>query len=182
MNELTNITPVVIAVLTLCFSIITVFVIPWIKAKIELINVEVEQAELEKIWKWMDVAIKAAEQLAEQGRIEKLDKYQYVANILAKHGFKLDEQDVEVLIEGFCHELPKWFTEGIGITGEVQEMNSNNTGITDNELDALMNAISERYPDGIPDHEDVGLQHALDIIEEAKAALRDDPEDPNGKE
>ena len=102
---MTDITPIVSAVLTIVAALITTFVIPYLKSKLS-------EQKRKRIKEYVDVAVQAAEQLFPTVDGEKLgkEKLEYVAECLAEKGisFNVDDiyDDVRVLIEAavkqFC--------------------------------------------------------------------------------
>lgn len=94
---MTDLTPIVNAVIALIAAIITTFLIPWIKSKIDA-------AKLAQIVEWVGIAVRAAEQIYnESGMGEK--KKQYVLNFLADKGFTLDPNSINAMIEAAVKEL-----------------------------------------------------------------------------
>lgn len=94
---MTDLTPIVNAVITLIAAIVTTFLIPWIKSKIDA-------AKLAQIVEWVGIAVRAAEQIYnESGMGEK--KKQYVLNFLADKGFTLDLNSINAMIEAAVKEL-----------------------------------------------------------------------------
>lgn len=94
---MTDLTPIVNAVITLIAAIITTFLIPWIKSKIDA-------AKLAQIVEWVGIAVRAAEQIYnESGMGEK--KKQYVLDFLADKGFTLDPNSINAMIEAAVKNL-----------------------------------------------------------------------------
>lgn len=94
---MTDLTPIVNAVIALIAAIITTFLIPWIKGKIDA-------AKLAQIVEWVGIAVRAAEQIYnESGMGEK--KKQYVLDFLASKGFTLDPDSINAMIEAAVKEL-----------------------------------------------------------------------------
>ena len=94
---MTDLTPIVNAVIALIAAIITTFLIPWIKSKIDA-------AKLAQIVEWVGIAVRAAEQIYnESGMGEK--KKQYVLDFLASKGFTLDSNSINAMIEAAVKEL-----------------------------------------------------------------------------
>ena len=94
---MTDLTPIVNAVIALIAAIITTFLIPWIKSKIDA-------AKLAQIVEWVGIAVRAAEQIYnESGMGEK--KKQYVLDFLAEKGFTLDPNSINAMIEAAVKEL-----------------------------------------------------------------------------
>lgn len=94
---MTDLTPIVNAVIALIAAIITTFLIPWIKSKIDA-------AKLAQIAEWVGIAVRAAEQIYnESGMGEK--KKQYVLDFLSDKGFTLDPNSINAMIEAAVKEL-----------------------------------------------------------------------------
>ena len=92
-----DLTPIITAVLTLIFSLITAFLIPYIKAK-------TTDEQFNTIKLWVQVAVQAAEMLyVGSGRGE--EKKQYVIEFLKSKGFTLNTEEIENLIESAVLEL-----------------------------------------------------------------------------
>jgi LL-H family phage holin len=92
-----DLTPIITAVLTLIFSLITAFLIPYIKAK-------TTDEQFNTIKLWVQVAVQAAEMLyVGSGRGE--EKKQYVIKFLKSKGFTLNAEEIENLIESAVLEL-----------------------------------------------------------------------------
>ena len=94
---MTDLTPIVNAVIALIAAIITTFLIPWVKSKIDA-------AKLAQIVEWVGIAVRAAEQIYnESGMGEK--KKQYVLDFLADKGFTLDPNSINAMIEAAVKNL-----------------------------------------------------------------------------
>jgi LL-H family phage holin len=92
-----DLTPIITAVLTLIFSLITAFLIPYIKAK-------TTDEQFNTIKLWVQIAVQAAEMLyVGSGRGE--EKKQYVIEFLKSKGFTLNAEEIENLIESAVLEL-----------------------------------------------------------------------------
>lgn len=93
---MTDITPVVQAVITLAVALITAFVIPWLKKKIGTQN-------MDEFLRWVDIAVAAAEQLyaSTDGDAKKA----YVVQFLSNKGFKVDTEALDNAIEAAVLEL-----------------------------------------------------------------------------
>ena len=92
-----DLTPIINAAIKLIGLLIAVFVIPWIKGKIDA-------QKLEKIMGWVKIAVNAAEQIYnESGMGEK--KKEYVLNFLASKGYTLDPEKIDAMIEAAVYEL-----------------------------------------------------------------------------
>ncbi len=94
-----DLTQIVVAVLTLIISLVSAFLVPYIKTK-------VTAQQLETIKLWVKVAVEAAEMLYKgSGRGE--EKKKYVLDFLESKGFKLNTEEIDNLIESAVLELKK---------------------------------------------------------------------------
>lgn len=93
---MTDITPLIKALLTAVAVAVSLFVIPWLKGKVGAQN-------LDQFLAWVDIAVRAAEQIyaANQGDLKK----QYVLNYLTSQGFYVDAVDLELAIEAAVNKL-----------------------------------------------------------------------------
>lgn len=89
------------AFITLLATIITTFLIPYIKKKLSA-------EKTEELKKWVGVAVKAAEQL--YGSKTGTEKKEYVVSFLASKGIIFDVDEVNAMIEAEVYKL----TQGIG--------------------------------------------------------------------
>lgn len=88
---MTDLTPVINAVIALAAALITAFVIPWIKRN-------TSAKDREEFLKWVEIAVAAAEQLfySTQGK----EKKKYVVQFLEGKGFTFSETEIDAAIEG----------------------------------------------------------------------------------
>lgn len=92
-----DLTQVVIAVITLAISLVTAFLIPYLKTK-------VSAEQLDTIKFWVNIAVEAAEMIyVGTGRGQ--EKKEYVVQFLNSKGFSLNITEVENLIEAAVLEL-----------------------------------------------------------------------------
>lgn len=92
-----DITSIVNAVIALLAAVVSTFLVPWIKGK-------VEAQKLEKIMDWVTIAVSAAEQIyKESGMGEK--KKQYVLDFLEDKGLTVDINSVDAMIEAAVYGL-----------------------------------------------------------------------------
>ena len=92
-----DITSIVNAVIALLAAVVSTFLVPWIKEK-------VEAQKLEKIMDWVTIAVSAAEQIYnESGMGEK--KKQYVLDFLEDKGLTVDINSVDAMIEAAVYGL-----------------------------------------------------------------------------
>ena len=95
---MTDITPILEAIIGLIALILTAFVIPFISKKIGAENMKTLTA-------WLEIACKAAEEAARAGLISKTDKYDYALEFLNKQGITFDPETMQALIDSTAHEL-----------------------------------------------------------------------------
>lgn len=96
MNQI-DITPIVSTAVALISLLITTFLIPYIKTKISA-------EKLAKLLTYAKIAVEAAEQIfRETGMGEK--KKAYVAKYLADLGYKLNGEELDVIIESAVLEM-----------------------------------------------------------------------------
>ncbi len=94
---MTDLTPIISAALTLIMAVITTFLIPYLKTKID-------SNKFEKIQTWVKVAVEAAEMIyVGTGRGE--EKKAYVIQYLNSKGYTLDADSINNLIESAVLEL-----------------------------------------------------------------------------
>lgn len=100
---MTNLTPIITALVFLLSALISVYLIPLIRSK-------TNEAERREIEAWVSIAVQAAEQLynSEQGQ----EKKNYVLNFLTDHGYEVDFNEINNLIES---EVLKLHAELYGI-------------------------------------------------------------------
>lgn len=86
-----DLTQVVVAILTLIISMVSAFLVPYLKTKIGA-------EKLENIKFWVNIAVEAAEQIyAGSGRGK--EKKEYVLKFLQSKGFTLNAEEIENIIE-----------------------------------------------------------------------------------
>ena len=93
---MTDLTPVINAVIALIAALITAFVIPWVKRN-------TTAKDREEFLKWVEIAVAAAEQLfhTTQGK----EKKTYVVQFLQEQGFTFSEAEIDAAIEGAVLKL-----------------------------------------------------------------------------
>ena len=95
-----DLTPIMEAVVALVAAVITAFVIPWLKGKIDA-------DKLEKIKLWVTVAVEAAEHLCVGGGSGE-EKKSYVVKFLQERGFTRGPDSLDMLIEAAVFNLPEY--------------------------------------------------------------------------
>lgn len=94
-----DLTQIIIAILTLVASLVSAFLVPYIKSK-------VTTEQLETIKLWVKVAVEAAEMIY-VGSGRGAEKKKYVEEFLRSKGFKLDTAEIDNLIESAVLELKR---------------------------------------------------------------------------
>lgn len=95
-----DLTQIILAVITLIGAIITRYLIPWLKDRLD-------ERKMETLNGLVSIGVYAAEQLfnSNQGK----EKKQYVLNLLKERGYIVDEEhiamDLDALIESTVKEL-----------------------------------------------------------------------------
>ena len=97
-----DITVILELVVKLIFAVITIFLLPKLKA---LISEKVAESDQRKIIQWVELAVKAAEEAERAGLIDKKAKYTYALNFLEKRGVTFDPDTMQALIDPTCWEL-----------------------------------------------------------------------------
>jgi hypothetical protein len=98
-----DITRIVLALIGLCSAVITGFLIPYLKSKL---NNE-QEALLQTM---IDCAVAAAEQLFRQPG-SGADKKQYVLNWLTENGINIDSAKLDAMIESAVYTLTHTFSK-----------------------------------------------------------------------
>lgn len=93
---MTDITPIIQAVITLAVALITAFAVPWLKKKIGAEN-------MDEFLKWVEIAVAAAEQLYDS--LDGDAKKAYVVQFLTSKGFKVDTEALDNVIEAAVLKL-----------------------------------------------------------------------------
>ena len=97
-----DITVILELVVKLIFAVITIFLLPKLKA---LISEKVAESDQKKIIRWVELAVQAAEEAERAGLIDKKAKYTYALNFLEKRGVTFDPDTMQALIDSTCWEL-----------------------------------------------------------------------------
>lgn len=93
---MTNLTPVINAVIALIAALITAFVVPWIKRN-------TSAKDREELLKWVEIAVMAAQQLYHQ--LDGSKRKEYVLNFLREKGYDVTSSEVENAIEAAVLKL-----------------------------------------------------------------------------
>lgn len=94
--DLTGLFEIVLSILSVIASC---FIIPWLKEKLDA-------EKLERLVKWVKIAVEAAEQLYGSGAGKQ--KREYVVNFLLAKGIVFDIDKMSAIIESAVYQLPKW--------------------------------------------------------------------------
>lgn len=108
-----DLTPIVNAFITLLGLLLTAFLIPWIKLKV---NTE----KLEQVKKWTSVGVKAAEMIYKESGMGEAKK-KYVRKFLEPKGYKLDIDTVDALIEATVRDMQQEAFEVVALPGVDDE-------------------------------------------------------------
>lgn len=109
MNMNFEITELLNAFIALLATVVTTFVIPWIKRK-------VGSEKMTEFLRWVDIGVMAAEQLYQSFECE--EKKNYVVELLKKKGFKFTDAEVSAAIEGAVKRVhTELYGVGVGENG-----------------------------------------------------------------
>lgn len=103
---MTDITPIVVAVIGLCSLIITVFLIPYLKKKGKLDDVNQALTQAELVHKYALIAVKAVEQMFPREIEKRLQEAtKYFNQQMEALGITLDADEVRKAIEAAVYEV-----------------------------------------------------------------------------
>lgn len=85
-------------VVSVCAALMTAYAIPYLKRQMEA---EIGSAVLDLI----DVAVRAAEQTLEGGKVKKEWVVEFVTRWLIQHGIKISEEQLDKLIEAAVYAM-----------------------------------------------------------------------------
>lgn len=94
-----DITPVIGALITLAVFVVTAYLIPFLRGKIA----ENDWAEL---MRWVDIGVDAAEMIYKESGMGKFKK-EYVRDFLSQHGYTVDEEEINAMIEASVLRLKR---------------------------------------------------------------------------
>ena len=95
-----DLTPIFVGVISLVSVVITVCLIPLLKAKIG-------KEQMTNLYNAVLIAVNAVEQMAKAGLIDKEARKAKVINYLEEHGYTVDMDTIEMMIESAVQNLPK---------------------------------------------------------------------------
>lgn len=98
-----DLTQIILAIITLLGSILTGFLVPWLKAKIEGENSKLSENQAALLKLAIQTAVRAAEQLYNSDEGEK--KKSYVLALLESQGYKVNTSAIDAQIEAAVLEL-----------------------------------------------------------------------------
>lgn len=93
---MTDLTPVINAFIALVATIITAFVVPWIKRN-------TSAKDREELLKWVEIAVMAAQQLYHQ--LDGSKRKEYVRDFLREKGYDVTSAEVDNAIEAAVLKL-----------------------------------------------------------------------------
>ncbi len=93
---MTDLTPVINAFIALVATIITAFVVPWIKRN-------TSAKDREELLKWVEIAVMAAQQLYHQ--LDGSKRKEYVLDFLREKGYDVTSAEVDNAIEAAVLKL-----------------------------------------------------------------------------
>lgn len=98
-----DLTQIALALIALLSTIITGFVVPWLKSKINVENGKMTEIATATLKFAVETAVKAAEQLfnSDQGK----EKKAYVLGVLKDQGYEVDLAAIDAAIEAAVLEL-----------------------------------------------------------------------------
>lgn len=103
-----DITPILELAVKLIALIVTIVILPKLKA---LLKEKVAESDQKTIIRWLEIAAQAAEEAARSGLIDKKAKFQYAKKFLEARGITFDDETMEALINSTVWELFNQFKE-----------------------------------------------------------------------
>lgn len=98
-----DLTQIILAIITLIGAIITRYVVPWLKSKINMNKDKISETQKMLLDLAIKTAVKAAEQLYYSNEGEK--KKAYVVGLLQSQGFDVNTQAIDAAIESAVLDL-----------------------------------------------------------------------------
>lgn len=95
---MTDLTPIVNAFIALIATLISAFVIPWIKRK-------TNEHDREEMMKWIEIAVAAAQQLYHS--LNGSERKEYVQQFLLSKGYDISSKEIDNAIEATVLKLHK---------------------------------------------------------------------------
>lgn len=104
-----DLTQIILAVIALIGAVLTGFVIPWLKSKINVENGKINETQAALLKLAINTAVKAAEQLFNSDEGQK--KKAYVLDILKAQGYEVDQVALDAAIEAAVYNLKEKINE-----------------------------------------------------------------------
>lgn len=93
---MTDLTPIINAIVALLAAVIAAFVVPWLKKK-------TTQQDRETMLAWVEIAVAAAQQLFYE--LDGASRKEYVIKFLTERGYSVDEGALDAAIEAAVLKL-----------------------------------------------------------------------------
>lgn len=100
-----DLTPLIVAVLTILAGILTRYLVPWIRSKLT-------ESERQDLLKWVEIAVAAAQQMYYQ--MSGPERKQYVLDFLKQQGFDVSTPEIDAAIEAAVLALHRQLAEEQG--------------------------------------------------------------------
>ena len=94
--EITEIAGIIKLAIELVIACASLWLVPWLRAKL---NAE----QVADMLRWVEIAVSAAEQLYDAARGD--EKKKYVVSFLEDHGYRVDDDEVDLAIEAAVLKL-----------------------------------------------------------------------------
>ena len=104
-----DLTQIILAVIALISAILTGFVIPWLKTKINVESGKLSETQAALLKLAINTAVRAAEQLYNSDEGQK--KKAYVLDILKAQGYEVDQVALDAAIEAAVYNLKEKINE-----------------------------------------------------------------------
>ena len=111
MENINNITEIILAIITLISALVSAFVIPLVKKKVGAEN-------MADFLRWVEIGVAAAEQIFTT--VATAEKKQYVIDFLYAKGFAYNELEVDAAIEAAVNRLHNQLYGSAAKGGEVE--------------------------------------------------------------
>lgn len=96
---MTDITPIITAIIGVIAAVLSAFVIPYLRVKLSA-------EKRNELMTMVEIAVMAAEQLTKAGVINKDERKNHVLDFLHKNGFDINMDEIEEMIESVVITLP----------------------------------------------------------------------------
>lgn len=98
-----DLTQIALAIIALVSSVLTYFVVPWLKAKFNVENGKITENQAALLKLAVNTAVRAAEQIYRSDEGDK--KKSYVLALLESQGYKIDSAALDAAVESAVLEL-----------------------------------------------------------------------------